>query len=82
MQFSYHQRGRDASRFRVPTSLGLVCAWCGVSLPGGNTPPEAPGVSPLVTHGICPRCREEFIRSAVIEMDAVRSLGRPADGVS
>jgi hypothetical protein len=57
-----------------------VCAWCGISLAGDAMTPESPGGSALVTHGICPGCREEFIRAVAAEKEAARSAGPPAGG--
>jgi hypothetical protein len=57
-----------------------VCAWCGISLAGDAMTPESPGGSALVTHGICPGCREEFIRAVAVEKEAAQSAGPPAGG--
>jgi len=54
-----------------------VCAWCGISLPGGDATPEPAGNSLLVTHGICPGCRDEFIRAVAEERAAARVAGSP-----
>ena len=35
----------------TPDTLRVICAWCGAHLRGDR---DAPGIS----HGICPRCRE------------------------
>ncbi len=64
----------------VSTAWIWVCAWCGVTLPG-NDASEISDESPLVTHGICPRCREEFMRSAAVQMDLLRSIHHPSNGV-
>jgi hypothetical protein len=42
--------------------------------------PESPGGSTLVTHGICPGCRDKFILAVVAEKEAARSAGPPAGG--
>lgn len=55
-----------------------VCAWCGISLPVGDTAPPAAGRS-SVTHGICPNCREEFIRALAAEWAAARPAKPSAD---
>lgn len=36
-------------------SLRLVCAWCSCELPGSNRQ------SLIVSHGICPCCKEKFM---------------------
>ncbi len=46
----------------LPQWIG-VCAWCGVSLPAGDAPAGPAGGSRGTTHGICPRCRDAFIRA-------------------
>ena len=40
-----------------------VCAWCGVVLPGPEPGPESAAVRPVTTHGICPPCRDAFLRA-------------------
>jgi hypothetical protein len=57
-----------------------VCAWCGISLAEDGMTPKPPGGSAIVTHGICPVCREEFIRAVADENEAVESSAPPAGG--
>lgn len=57
-----------------------VCAWCGITLPGDEVTPGPAGISPLVTHGICPGCRDKFIRAVAAEQEAVRPNTPPASG--
>lgn len=49
-----------------------VCAWCGISLPERETRPSPPVDTPNTTHGICPSCRDEFVRALVAEWAAAR----------
>ncbi len=49
-----------------------VCAWCGISLPAGETAPIPPAGTSTTTHGICPSCRDEFIRALATEWAAAR----------
>ena len=70
----------------MPTDSGppavwtRVCAWCGITLPGGDLTPEPTGGSPLVTHGICPGCKDRFIRAVAAEREAIRSARTAASG--
>jgi len=50
--------GSDASPVWI-----RVCAWCGVVLPGPEPGPESAAVRPITTHGICPPCRDAFLRA-------------------
>jgi len=49
-----------------------VCAWCGVVLPGPEPGPESAAVRPVTTHGICPPCRDAFLRAPFDEGPASR----------
>jgi len=46
--------------------LVRVCAWCGITIPGGERIPKSGTPAPLVTHSICQACRDAFIREATI----------------
>lgn len=50
-----------------------VCAWCGVLLPGAEPQPKSAAVQPVTTHGICPPCRDAFLRAPFDEGPAARS---------
>ena len=49
-----------------------VCAWCGVVLPGPEPGPKSAAVRPVTTHGICPPCRDAFLRAPFDEGPASR----------
>jgi hypothetical protein len=53
-----------------------VCAWCGLSLPGDGAMPE-PAARSSISHGICPACRDEFIRAVLADTTGIRSAGPP-----
>ncbi len=57
-----------------------VCAWCGIILPGDDVTPGPTSVSPRITHGICPDCRDEFIRAVAAERAAIRPAGPSGSG--
>ena len=56
-----------------------VCAWCGVSLQAGDALPAPATGTPATTHGICPSCRDEFIRALTAEWAASRPA-KPSAG--
>lgn len=58
----------------APPTWIRVCAWCGLSLPGGDGTTQPAG-NPSVTHGICPACRDEFIRRVLAEKAGIPSPG-------
>lgn len=59
-----------------PSSVWMrVCAWCGIILPGDEVTPGPAGGLPLITHGICPVCRDEFIRAVAAEKASARPSG-------
>lgn len=60
--------------------LKRVCAWCGITLSGENVTPESAGTSLYITHGICPDCRDEFLRAVAAEKAAARPAGTTTDG--
>lgn len=56
-----------------------VCAWCGIVLPGEEGPQDPMAGSSQTTHGICPSCREAFLRAVIAERAATGSDG-PSPG--
>jgi hypothetical protein len=57
-----------------------VCAWCGITLPGEDVTPEPAGASPRITHGICPDCKDEFIRAVAAQKATARPAGTTTNG--
>jgi hypothetical protein len=57
-----------------------VCAWCRMVLSGENQSQDPAVGSSMTTHGICPSCRDEFIRAVTAGRAATSPDGPPVGG--
>lgn len=56
-----------------------VCAWCGITLSGDETVLGSVARTRLLSHGICPACRDAFIREAAAQRMTAQQVQPPKD---